>query len=82
MAKELAWKASRAERPRGFESHALRHRNRIGNDPVFRWNFNVFQMRPQFPIILFLCFCVTFGGYYWLHIPKPVGITEVSGLGV
>ena len=24
VAKELAWKASRAERPRGFESHALR----------------------------------------------------------
>ncbi len=28
MAKELAWKASRAERPRGFESHALRQQEK------------------------------------------------------
>ncbi len=28
MAKELAWKASRAERPRGFESHALRQKKK------------------------------------------------------
>ena len=36
VAKELAWKASRAERPRGFESHVLRqNKNRVQNALCF-----------------------------------------------
>ena len=43
MAKELAWKASRAERPRGFESHVLRQKRALGS-----WRFQgYFLSRPD-----------------------------------
>ena len=42
-AKELDWKSSKAETPRGFESHVLRQQTEVRNHFRFsfiRWNFN------------------------------------------
>jgi hypothetical protein len=47
VAKELAWKASKAGRPRGFESHVLRQMNTsvlIKQKPIEIYGFLLFLL--------------------------------------
>ena len=79
MAKELAWKASRAERPRGFESHALRQTDRGALRPGFLLpaDFPQERLRPMPSAVIFLNYiyqawpftCRSSLRYVWVFFP-------------